>query len=374
MQYAYPQLIALAAALAGVVVGLVALAALRRRWALCQLAAAPDAGQLLVSRPRRLVRAFLLVTAGGLLGFAILGPQWGETADESAEPPAAGRDVLILLDVSRSMLAEDVAPNRLTRAKADIRDLVSRLERAGGYRVGLIGFADRAVILCPLTTDYRCFEDELTRLSLDTLRARGDTGDAGTQIGLALHKAAGAIDPAFAASTDILLISDGGDMEPDTVAAALDLGKMGVTVHTVGLGNPTTGAPIPVVRADGRRSLLQHKGETVTTRLEEEVLRQVAARTGGQYLSVGTGFVELDRWYDGLAGAKVEREAKALARPTRQAIHRFQWFLLPAVVLLVLHQALSESANGAGPAEKGRYFIWLRRRRRRQSAGNGASA
>src|SRR5207302_10862009 len=107
---------------------------------------------LLVNRRRRALKAALFLAAAALLAIALVGPQWGQVIDEPPENPSKGRDVLIVLDVSRSMLAEDVAPSRLARAKADVHDLAVWLERQGGYRVGLVAFADRAALLCPLTT------------------------------------------------------------------------------------------------------------------------------------------------------------------------------------------------------------------------------
>jgi len=366
MHYAYPQLTPASLLAAAALAGLLALAWLRRRRGLRRLADAPTAGPLLlVSRGRRAVKAALFLAAVGLLAVALLGPQWGQFIDESPQAPSHGRDVLILLDVSRSMLAEDVAPSRLARAKADVRDLAVSLERQGGYRVGLIAFADRATLLCPLTTDYRCFHEELSRASLETLRLRGDVGgDEGTAIGLALHRAALAVNKQAAPYTDLILISDGGDMEEDTLAAADELKTLGIPVNAIGLGDPVHMALIPVVGRDGRRNHLEFKGELVRTKLEEEVLRGITERTGGQYVAAGTGFVELDRWFGALVAGKAVRELQSSGRsPT--FVHRFQVFLLPAVLLLLL-EALLHDARPA-PAAPGRtgYFTWLRLRRRR---------
>src|SRR5262249_13564460 len=148
------------AALAGV---LAVVCLTRKRLAWRRLAASPLASSLLqVSRSIQFLKAALFVAGALLLAVVLLGPQWGKTTQTDL-PPTRGPDVIIILDVSRSMLAEDATPNRLERAKADIRDLTARLEKQGGYRVGLIVFADRAVQLCPLTTDYRCFHEELSR-------------------------------------------------------------------------------------------------------------------------------------------------------------------------------------------------------------------
>jgi Ca-activated chloride channel family protein len=358
MQFAYPSSswsLALVAALAG----LALLALLRRRRALRRLAAAP---LLLVRRWVAFARAGLLVLAAVLLGIVLLGPHWGYTMDET--PPTRGRDVLILLDVSRSMLAEDVAPNRLARAKADLRDLVASLERAGGFRVGLIAFAERASLLCPLTSDYRCFEEELRRANLESLRLRGDPGaDDGTQLALALRRAERAIDPATAKVTDVVLISDGDDMATDTLSAAAALGNMGVALHTLGLGDPVKGALIPVRGSDGRITNLRYQGQLVHTRLEEAVLRSIAEKTGGRYLAAGTGYLELDRVFGAILADKEDRELPTKSL-TRLGVHRYQWFLAPALALLLLERFLVDARTAPTNASaRPRYFQWVRRRR-----------
>ncbi len=365
MHYAYPLLTPASVLAGGTVVGLLALAWLRRRRALRRLAEQPTVEPLLlVSRSRQALKSGLLLASAGLLAFAMLGPQWGRVVNDQPPTSSPGRDVLVVLDVSRSMLAEDVAPSRLARAKADIRDLAASLERQGGYRIGLIAFADRASLLCPLTTDFRCFETELSRASLETLRLHGDTGaEAGTAIGLALHRAAQAIPKQSAPYTDVVLISDGGDMEEDTLAAADELKDLGVPVHAIGLGDPLHGALVPVTGPDGRRTYLEYQGEQVRVRLEEPVLRSITERTGGQYVTVGTGFVELDHWFGALLAGKAVRELQASGRGPIW-IQRFQWFLLPAVLLLLAETLLRDARTAVGPPKGTGYFTWLGLRRR----------
>jgi Ca-activated chloride channel family protein len=309
------------------------------------------------------LKASLIVASAALLAISLLGPQWGQAAVD--ETPARGRDLLILLDVSRSMLARDVMPSRLERAKADIRDLVAALKQKGGTRVGLIAFADRAALLCPLTSDHRAFEQELARASLATLRVRGEQGAGdGTQIGSALGRAERAIPKGLAPYTDVVLISDGGDMEQDTLSAADQLGKAGVSVYAIGLGDPVEGASIPVRGRDGREEPLTYRGERVRVRLEEDVLREVARRTSGQYVGVGTGFLPLDRWFDSaLAGKQTRALSTAGSRERLQ--HRFQWFLAPTLAMLLLEMLLGDGVRRAHVTmPKPSYFTWVGRRRR----------
>jgi Ca-activated chloride channel family protein len=359
MQFAYLDqraFLGLAAAVA--VLALVAL--VRKRRALRRLAAAgADPPLVLARRGRQALKCLLLTAAALLLGVAVLGPQWGWTEVEA--PPHRGRDVLVLLDVSRSMLAEDVAPNRLARARADLRDLSASLERAGGYRIGLIAFAERAAVLCPLTSDYRSFEEELAAASLDTLRLRGfGEREDGTEIGLALERASQVIDDASAPYTDVLLVSDGGDMDQGTLEAADTLARRGIPVHALGLGDPVTGALIPVRGANGRMTHLRYQGEVVRTRLEESVLRAVAGRTHGEYFAAGTGFLELDKAFGEVIAAKEGVERSEGRR--RLGIHRFQWFVAPALVLLLLDWLLTDSRRRpAGESVQSAYFRWARR-------------
>lgn len=375
MHYASFQLGWVSLAVIGLVTLLIMLEVFRKRRGLHRLAQAGSLKPLLlVSRFRQGLRAGLLLAAAGLLSFSILGPQWGTIRNEVPDRSARGRDLLLVLDVSRSMLAEDVQPNRLARARADVHDLVISLEKHGGYRVGLIAFADRAAILCPLTSDFRCVQEELHRASLRSLRLVSDVADEGTQIGFALQRAARSIKPEAAPWTDVLLLSDGGDMEPDTLAAAGELSRLGVPIHCIGLGNPTQEALIPIIQPNGTRTYLHYQGEPVRTRLEEEVLRRIAQETGGQYAAVGTGFLELDRWFDSIIAAKTSRELPAQgARLTH--VHRFQLFLGVALLLLFLHLILPDRPGSVAPLRQQlRYFLWLGQRRRRWHGGRNLRA
>ncbi len=303
-----------------------------------------------------LVKMGMLFGAALLLGITLVGPQWGRT--EVPAPPVAGRDIFIVLDVSRSMLAEDVEPNRLGRAKSDILDLASTLERRGGQRIGLVVFADRAVQVCPLTRDFRAFSEELTRISLDGLRVRGSANAYdGTQLAAALQRVNQSIRDEFASCTDVLIFSDGGDMAHDTLDLADQLGQRGVTIHTVGLGNPTQASPIPI----SGQGPLTYQGEVVRTRLEEEVLRTIAAKAGGKYHAVTTGFLSADQMLDTLFTQRPKQDRQDTEKHWI-GIPRFQWFLAPAVTLLLLELLLGPWRARTNTERSPRYFGWVRRR------------
>jgi Ca-activated chloride channel family protein len=366
MHWAYPEWVWLSLLAAGMAV-LVDIGLVRKRRALERLAVTPAMKPLLlISRSAQATKTGLLAIAAALLAIAAVGPQWGRA--EAQTQPATGRDVLFVLDVSRSMLAEDVQPNRLERARAELRELTASLQERGGYRVGLIAFADHASILCPLTFDYRAFDEELRNASLESLRLRGNAGgEQGTQIGTALRRATRAIAKDQAAFTDVVLFSDGDDMESDTLDAADELARIGVRVHTVGLGDPNQGALIPVQNPTGQRSYLKYRGELVRTRLEEKALREIARRTHGEYIPERTGFVDLDRVFGALLAEQPSRELET-AGQSQVWMHRYHWFLLPAIGLLLIELMLSDSRKkGLHGTRTPTYFNWVRRKRREKA-------
>jgi Ca-activated chloride channel family protein len=332
----------------------------QKRIALRRLASYPSLQPLLlVSRFMQGFKFALVLLAAALLGYTVLGPQWGHS--DEVTPPLKGRDVFLLLDVSRSMLAEDVAPNRLERAKKELRELLAMLEQRGGYRVALIAFADRASQLCPLTTDYRALRNEIDHVTLESLRLRGDAaGMDGTEIGAALRRAKAALDPECGKCTDLILISDGGDMEADTLSAAEELAQANVTVHAIGLGDADRGSPIPVALPNGGRTLLRYRGEIVSTKLDESLLRQISERTHGEYFAARTGSLSLTPLLNAVAAHRDTREL-AEERSLRWK-HRYQWFLAPAIGLLLVEMVLRDTRRRQKQAPpKQQPFSWVRR-------------
>lgn len=264
--------------------------------------AGPKAGgrpEMRALRRRRLVRSILAMAGFACLVVALARPSWDP---KPVQVLRRGRDVVFLLDVSRSMLAEDLAPNRLERAKLAIKDALEVLE---GRRVGLVAFAGSTVIKCPLTLDRAFF-----RLTLEELGPQ-DISRGGTLIGDAIRKAVEEVfDAEDGGERDIVLISDGDDQESFPVQAARAAGEGGVRIIAIGLGDDVKGAPIPI--ADGR--FVEYQGERVMSTLDPKTLRAVAeASKQGLYLHVATGNLKLDEVFAGLikddrAGAVDEGE------------------------------------------------------------------
>jgi len=283
-----------------------------------------------VSASRRRWKAALLLASFGLAVFALARPAWNPVEQEVQR---RGRDVVFLLDVSRSMLAEDLAPNRLERAKLAILDAASRLE---GDRVALVVFAGTAVVKCPPTYDYGFFRMAVEDVAVDSV-SRG-----GTLIGDAIRTA---IEQVFTDETrghrDLVLITDGEDHESFPVEAARQLGQMEIRLIAIGLGDEGEGKRIPVRGPDGRMTFLQYNGQEVWSRLDADTLRRMVNETpGGRYLNVATGTIDFgDVYVNLIAGA--EQTELGTAR-FRQYEEKYQIFLTMAFLLLCLETVVWE--------------------------------
>ena len=284
--------------------------------------------RLLPNRPKTfLVQAILLLSGMALCLFAAARPQWGHSTQVVA---AKSRNVVVALDVSRSMLADDVRPNRLERAKADIADLVDSLE---GDRCALVAFRQKGVLLCPLTTD-RAF----LRASLES--ATPESAPRGeTDLGAAIRTSLQALDPAMDDHNAIILVSDGGDLRNNAFAYAHAAKKRGIPIFTVGLGDPRRESTIPDASGKG---VQMFKGQPVKVRLEEKALREIAAESGGRYVplaTAGTAETTLGAIYRKFlrqVAAKEQAEEEEL-----RATERFGLFLAPGLLLVLVAAFLS---------------------------------
>src|SRR5579863_5134304 len=255
---------------------------------------------------------------------ALAGPRWG-TQYEEVIP--RGSDLYILIDVSRSMLAQDVPPSRLGRAKADVAALINRLE---GERVGLIAFAGQAVVKCPLTVDYDAF-----RRSLDEL----DTASAprgGTAIGDAIRKALEVFHAKAERDQAILLITDGDDQQSYPLDAAAVAAERHVTIFTVGLGDADQGARVPLGAES--KAFVEYEGQQVWSKLNGPLLEEIALKTSGVYVPVGTRAYDLGELYvDYLQG---RRGAESSAQKRIRRAEQFQIFLALALFALLFDLCL----------------------------------
>jgi len=283
-----------------------------------------------VSARRRRWKAALVMAAFALAAVALARPAWNPVQEEIER---RGREVVFLLDVSQSMLAEDLAPNRLERAKLAILDAVERLE---GDRVALVAFAGTAVVKCPLTLDYGFF-----RMALEEVTPEG-VSRGGTLIGDAIRKT---LDEVFSEQSghhrDIVLITDGEDHESFPVEAAQQAGEQGVRLIAIGLGGEDEGRRIPVTDENGQRTFLKYRGGEVWTRLDADTLRRmVNATPGGRYLNVATGAIDFgDVYVKLIAGA----EQTALgSTKVRRYEEKFQFFLGAAFALLCIELVIRE--------------------------------
>jgi Ca-activated chloride channel family protein len=287
-----------------------------------------------VSAVRRGWKALLIVVAVVLSAVALARPAWNPIPQQVER---RGRDVVFLLDVSRSMLAEDLAPNRLDRAKLAMLDSVERLN---GDRVALIAFAGTAVVKCPLTLDYGFFRMALEDVSPESV-TRG-----GTLIGDAIRKALNEVfDDQQKEFKDIILITDGEDHESFPVEAAQEAGTRGVRLIAIGLGNENEGTRIPVTGPDGDRVFLKYNGEEVWSKLDADTLRKMVNTTpGGRYLNVATGAIDLGDVYVKLIANETQREFES--RTIERFEEKFQIFLGVAFFLLCIEMFIRDRRPG----------------------------
>ena len=280
----------------------------------------------------RIAQAVLTALALAFVGIALARPQFGLRTETRR---ARGMDVVIALDLSRSMLAQDVVPSRLARARIELSDMVDQLR---GDRIGLLGFTSLPLPLCPLTVDRAALKLQLNAASPDDL-PRG-----GTAIGLAIDEGLKMLKNARAtgASQAIVVVTDGEEHEGDPEAAAKKAAEEGVQVHVVGVGS-RTGEPIPLVDEKGRSQgyLKDRAGRTVVSRLNEEMLRKVGASGSGLVALPGPqGGIDLNPVRQHLGTL---RRADMEDRVVRVYEERYQWFLVPAFLLMVVASLLRPS-------------------------------
>jgi Ca-activated chloride channel family protein len=276
---------------------------------------------------RRNLATFTALGAMALMVVALIDVRWGKVW---RDVPQKGIEVMFVLDVSRSMLADDAAPSRLERAKQQIKDTIDEM---AGDRVGLIVFAGNAKQQIPLTTHYDDFKQALDEVGPQNIR-RG-----GSRLGEAIETASHSFLTKSNAHKAMVIFTDGEDQESKPVEAAKAAhDATGVRIFTVGLGDVAQGSRIPL-GDEGREHYLTHDGQQVWSKQNGAILREVAKATGGDYIPAGTKQVNMSDVYHGYI-SKVEQTKFETAR-VNQYEARFQWFLLPALVLLLIEVAIT---------------------------------
>lgn len=276
---------------------------------------------------RRRLKAVLQVVGLTLVLVAIAGPRAGS---REVTVKRRGIDLVIALDVSNSMLAKDVAPSRLARARREISAFLDGLQ---GDRVGLVAFAGDAFLECPLTLDYGA-----ARMFLDVMDEHS-VSRQGTNLGAAIRTSLGAFGEGEDKYRAIVLVTDGEDTQGgDGLRAAEEAAQRGIKIYTIGVGSES-GEPIPLPDEAGGGFKKDSKGEIVMTALNPESLERIALAAGGEFHRATTGELELERIHESLAKLG---EKELASRTFTQYEERFQFPLALGLLLLLLDFALPE--------------------------------
>ena len=321
LQFAAPHWLWFTAAALLLTAALFWVSAKARRRQLAEFADAERRAALLASHSpaKRVVKNTMLFIALLLTGIALARPQWGETEERVDRK---GDDVVFLIDTSKSMLATDVTPNRIERAKMTVLDF---LRRHAGGRVGLVAYAGDAFLQCPLTLDYDAFEESIREMDTDAVLVPG------TDIASALFAGSRAFEKSERRKV-LVLVTDGEDLERAGIDAAKKLAKDGVVVFAVGVGT-STGSIMKVPGKGGElEPLRDEKGQPVTSRLDEATLRTIAETTGGTYRRLETIAGGLA---DVASALKDPQSKPAAVFRKRLGIDRYRWPLAVAIFLLV---------------------------------------
>ncbi len=251
--------------------------------------------------------------------------------EKEAEIKRKGLDVVVAIDTSSSMLAEDFAPNRLEKAK---RELVSLLDQLQGNRIGLVGFAGAAVVLCPVTLDINVLKTYLEILDTQLV------GVQGTALGDAIKKSIPMFDKGQSYGRVIILLTDGEDHESKPLEAAQEAQKENIRIYTIGIGAGSR-EPIPIFNETGERMghKQNEKGETILSQLDEKMLQEIASITGGKYYQATSSEIEIE---------KIFKEIKQLEKgelgntSLNQYKELFQTPLWVGLIFLLIAEVLGE--------------------------------
>ncbi|MGC1391127.1 MAG: VWA domain-containing protein [Bacteroidales bacterium] len=273
---------------------------------------------------------FILQLAAVSSGIIMLSrPQFGSKIEDVKKQ---GVEVIIALDVSNSMLAQDIQPDRLTRAKQAISRMVDNLDND---KIGLIVFAGDAYIQIPVTTDYISAKMFLSSINPNMVPKQG------TAIGAAIDLGIRSFSPGEGKSKAIIIITDGENHEDDPIKAAEEAAKAGIIIHTLGIGS-TEGVPIPMI-INGRKDYLKDaEGNTVVTKLDEEILKKIALSTNGNYVRASNSNIGLDEIFSGIKKMKKQDLESTMYTEYND---QFQIFAALALFLLLFDFVVMERKN-----------------------------
>lgn len=280
-----------------------------------------------VSNAKRMGKFILYMLAFALLIIGIVNPQVGTKLEEVKRK---GADLMICLDVSNSMKAEDFQPNRLGKAKQAISKLVDKLE---GDRIGIIVFGGVAYVQLPITTDYSAAKLFLESINTDMIPTQG------TAIGAAIDLAIESFGKDEGKNKAIVIITDGENHEDDAIKAAENAAEKNIAIHTIGMGS-ADGAPIPVYKNNVRESFRKdNEGNTVITKLDEQTLMEISGAGNGIYVRASNSDTGLNKVLDAIS--KLEKK-QFESKMYSDYEDRFQWFVAAALMLLLIELFLTE--------------------------------
>lgn len=281
-----------------------------------------------VSPWRRLAKVLLLLLAIAFLFVALARPQWGRKMEHIER---RGLDLVLLQDISLSMLAEDIKPNRLTRSRHEISAF---LESLSGDRVGLVAFSGEAQVMVPLTLDYGTVQMMLRELNPGWLMP-GTNLENAIRKGMSLYRNAGT----GGQYSVMILMSDGEELEAAAVNADKEAAEMGIRIYTIGIGS-REGVPIPVPSRNGEVAYKKDvQGNIVTTRLEDGTLQEIASVTGGLYFYASPGEFQLQKVLTEIASLEKKEQASDRMENYQD---RYQIFLGLAALLFLIEALVSE--------------------------------
>jgi Ca-activated chloride channel family protein len=282
-----------------------------------------------MSRIRPAIKFIMELVAVSALIIALARPQFGSKIEDVRKQ---GVEVIIALDVSNSMLAEDIQPDRLTRAKQAISRLVDNLDND---KIGLIVFAGDAYIQIPVTTDYISAKMFLSTINPNMVPKQG------TAIGAAIGLGIRSFSPGEGKSKAMIIITDGENHEDDPVKEAEEATKAGIIIHTIGIGS-TEGVPIPVIINGKKDYLKDAEGNTVITKLDEEILKKIALSTGGNYVRASNSNIGLDEIFSGIKKMKKQELESTMYTEYND---QFPIFAALAMLLLMADFIIMERKN-----------------------------